>query len=56
MAQHYVEIVIRDENDSIIARRQRMDYPSALAYLQHWECIHPLSDCKCRIEEEETPA
>ena len=49
---HYVDVVIRDENNVIMASERRMPYPNAIAYLQHWEVCHPLSDCRCSLEEE----
>ncbi len=53
MTTHYVDLVIRDENGSIIASERRLPYPTAIAYLQHWEVCHPLSDCRCSLEEHE---
>jgi hypothetical protein len=50
---HYVDIVIRDENNVVLASERRLPYGTAIAYLQHWEVCHPLSDCRCSLENED---
>ena len=52
MATHFVNVVIRDENNIQLTARCHLVYAHAIAFLQHWEYTHPLSSCMCVIEEE----
>lgn len=50
---HVVEIVVTDSAGKVIARRKNMPYPSAIAYLNHWQVNerNAREGCECSIRE-----